>query len=86
MWRKKGEGLHQLCSTKDKKEGPVGRVAKFMVGISHGRGETECFPYEGNINGELFSQFVRDRFSHFFSKGNNRKGKLFLQNEFHQGE
>ena len=78
--------MHQKCSTKGKKEGIVECMAKFMVVISHGRGVIQCFPYEGNINGELFSQFVRDRFSHFFSKGNNRKGKLFLQDEFQQGE
>ena len=60
MWRKKGEKLHQECSTKDKKERTVGHMAKFMI---------ECFPYDGNINGELFSQFVRDRFSHFFQEG-----------------
>ena len=56
-------------------------MAKFMVAISHGRGVIECFPYEGNINRELFPQFVRDRFSHFFSKENIRKEKLFLQDE-----
>ena len=81
MWRKKDEGLHKECSTKDKKEGTVGLMTKFMVAISHGRGAIECFPYEANINGELFWQFVRDKFSHFFSKWNNQKGKLFLQDE-----
>ena len=45
MWRKKGERLHQECSTKDKKERTVGQMAKFMI---------ECIPYDGNINGELF--------------------------------
>ena len=35
-------------------------MPKFMI---------ECFPYDGNINGELFSQFVKDRFSHFFQEG-----------------
>ena len=60
MWRKKGERLYQECSTKDKKERTVGHMTKFMI---------ECFPYDGNINGELFSQFVRDRFSHFFQEG-----------------
>ena len=79
MWRKKGEGLHQECTTKDKKEGTVECMAKFMVAIFHGRGVIECFPCEGNINGELLQQFVRDRFSHFFSKGNNQKGILSLQ-------
>ena len=81
MWRKKGEGLHQECSTKDDKEGTVGRMVKLMVAISHGSGVIECFLYEGNINAELFLQFVRDRFSHFFSKGNNQKRKPFLQDE-----
>ena len=83
MWRRKGEGLHQECSTKNKKQGTVRRIVKFMVAISHGRGVIECFPYEGNINRELFPQFLRDRFSHFFSKENIRKEKLFLQDEDH---
>ena len=73
--------MHQKCSTKGKKEGIVECMARFMVVISHGRGVIQCFPYEGNINGELFSQFVRDRFSNFFTKGNNQNGKLFLQDE-----
>ena len=64
------------------KEG--GKVASGMqyqgfTTIFHGRGVIECFRYEGNINGELFSQFVRDRFPHIFSKENNPKRKLFLQ-------
>ena len=50
-----------------------------MVGFFHGRGMIECFRYEGNINEKLFLQFVRDRFLHVFSKKNNQKGKLFLQ-------
>ena len=81
MWRKKREGLHQECSTKDKKEGTVGRMAKFMVVISHGRVMNEFFQYEGNIKRVLFSQFVRDRFPHFFGKGNNLKGKMFLKDK-----
>ena len=47
--------------------------------LYHERDVIECFRYEGNINGELFSQFVRDRFPYIFSKGNNQKGKLFRQ-------
>ena len=64
------------------KEG--GKVASGMqyqgfTTISHGRGVIECFRHEGNINRELFSQFAMDRFPHIFSKENNQKGKLFLQ-------
>ena len=69
MCRKNGERLHQECSTKDMKEGTGGRMAKFVVVISHGRDVIEYFWYDGNINGVLFSQFVRERFPHIFSKG-----------------
>ena len=79
MWRKKGEGLHQECSTKDNKEGTVGRMTKFMVAISHGSGVIECFLYEGNINAELFLQFVRDRFSHFSAREIIRKESRFCK-------
>ena len=54
-------------------------MPKFMVAISHDRGVTECFWYGRNITGELFSQIVRDSFSHIFRKGNNQKEILFLQ-------
>ena len=37
------------------------------------------FLYGRNITGELFSQIVRDRFSHILRKGNNQKEILFLQ-------
>ena len=81
LWRKRknAEGLHQECWTKDKKEGTGGCMTNFLVAISHERGVIECFWYEGIINGELFLQCVRDRFPHIFSKANNQKGKLFLQ-------
>ena len=77
---KEREGLHQNGVPRARKKRLENVcVAKFMVAISHGRGVIECFEYERNINGELFSQFVRDSFPQIFSKGNNQKGKLFLQ-------
>ena len=80
---------HQVLACVDRKENAAGRarkkeledicIPKFMVPISHDRGVTEWFWYEGNKNGALFWKFVLDRFPHNFSKGNNQKGKLFLQ-------
>ena len=61
--------LHEEYSTKNKKEGTVERIAKFMVAISHGRGVIENFQYEGNIIGEWFPQFVRDMFPYFLNMG-----------------
>ena len=76
MWRKRGEGLNQECSAKGRKEGSGGRMAKFMVAIAHGKGVIECHHYEGNINGETFSQFIRDHFPTMFVRGNNKKREI----------
>ena len=48
--------------------------------ISNGRSVIECFQCEENIMENFFHNlYVRDRFLLIFSKGNNQKGKLFLQ-------
>lgn len=78
-WRKRGEGLTIHCTAKGKKEGTGGRVAKFMVAIAFGKGVIKCQQYEGNINGELFAEFVQQEFPEMFENSSNPKGKLFLQ-------
>ena len=42
-----------------KQEGTAGRITKFMVAISFGKGIVKCQQYEGNVNGELFAEFVQ---------------------------
>ena len=79
MWRKRGEGLKQECSAKGKKEGTAGRMAKFFVAIAYGKGVIGCHQYEGHVNGEMFSEFVREHFPELFQRGNNNRGKLFIQ-------
>lgn len=79
MWRKRGEGLKKECSAKGKKEGTGGKMAKFMVAIAHGKGVIACYQYMGSINGEKFAEFIEKRFPGMFERGNNVKGKLFLQ-------
>lgn len=54
-------------------------MGRFMIAISNDMDVIESFRYEGNINGELFSQFARDSVYHIFRKGNNQKKKLFLE-------
>ena len=66
--RARKEELEELC------------IAKFMVAFFQRRDVIECFRYERNINGELFSKFARDMFPHIFRKDTNQKEKLFLQN------
>ena len=79
MWRKRGEGLTRECLAKGKKEGTGCRMAKFMVAIAHGKGVIKCHHYVGNVNGEMCAEFIREQFPEMFEKGNNLKGKLFLQ-------
>lgn len=78
-WRKRGEGLKRECCAKGKKEGTGGRMAKFMVAIAHGRGVIKCHQYEGNVSGEMFSNFIEKHFPEMFLNGNNCNGKIFLQ-------
>ena len=78
-WRKKCQGLKPACCTKGKKEGSGGRVAKFMTAVAHSKGIVKCYQYEGRINGEKFVKFIEEQFPDMFLKGNNKKGKLFLQ-------
>ena len=79
MWRKRGEGLKQECSDKEKKEGTAGRMAKFFVVIAYGKGVIGCHQYEGHVNGEMFREFLREHFPELFQRGNNSRGKLFIQ-------
>lgn len=78
-WRKKSEGLDLNCTAKGSHVGSGGRVAHFLVAISYNRGVILCEQYYGNINGEMFGQFILDHFKEVFAKSANPKGKLFLQ-------
>ena len=78
-WRKRSQGLKPACCAKGKKEGSGGSAAKFMVAVSHSKGIAKCYQYEGRINGEKFVKFIEEQFPNMFSIGNNKKGKLFLQ-------
>ena len=78
-WRKKSEGLDLHCTAKGSHVGSGGRVAHFLVAIAHNRGVILCEQYYGNINGEMFAQFISDHFNEAFEKSANPRGKLFLQ-------
>ena len=50
-----------------------------MVAVAHSKGIVKCYQYEGRINGEKLVKFIEEQFPDMFLKGNNKKGKLFLQ-------
>ncbi len=78
-WKKKGESLKRENTAKGKKEGVGGTMAKFMVAIAYGKGVVGCHQYHGQIDGEKFSQMVKDYFPELFRKSANARTPLFLQ-------
>ena len=65
LYRKKGEGLSYLCTSRGKKEGTGGVYAKFIVGISYGKGVVLCEPYE-KMTGAFFAEFIKSHFGEAF--------------------
>ena len=78
-WRKKGERFCLNCTAPGRTEGVGGKVAKFMVAISYGRGVTMCEHCEDKLNGESFANFVRNHFPPCFAKSCNPDARVFLQ-------
>ena len=56
-----------------------GKVAHFLVAIAYKKGVILAEQYEGQLNGEKFSDFVQERFPETFEASANPRGKLFLQ-------
>lgn len=79
-WKKKNESLSLHCTSKGKKEGVGGKMARFMVAMAHGKGIIACHQYAGKLNGEDFAQMINDNFPEWFLKvATRRQPKIFLQ-------
>ena len=78
-WKKKSESLSQFYTSKGRKEGVGGKMARFMVTIAYGRGVAKWHQYTGNINAEMYATFLREHFPCMFQQSTNPMGKLFLQ-------
>ena len=50
------------------KEGTAGCMEKCFVAIAYGKGVIECHQYEGHVNEEMFSKFVREHFAELFQR------------------
>ena len=78
-WRRRDEGLDPHYTAKGSHVGSGGRVAHFMVAIGYGKGVILAEKYYGNINGQMFAEFVKDHFPETVQNSSNPRGKLFLQ-------
>ena len=54
-------------------------MANFVVAVAYNKGEICCEQYLGNMNGQLFADFIRENFPQMFRHSANPKVKFFLQ-------
>ena len=76
-WRRPDEGLK--ITTKGRKEGSGGKVAKFFVAVSYGKGVVMCHHHTWTINGKNFSNLIKEQFPKAFDNcGEKDGGRTFL--------
>lgn len=78
IWRKRGEGLREHCTSKGRKVGTGSRSVKLIVAISHTTGVVCCEPYD-KMDGNFFSAFIEQHFDNIYTKSNKRNTRLFVQ-------
>ena len=78
IWRKEEEGLAFGCTAKGSHSGTGGRVAKFMIALSYGKGVVLCQQYE-TLNGEYFKSLIEREFPRMFRICDKARPKLFMQ-------
>lgn len=78
VWRRKSEGLIQGCLAKGRKCGTGGKVAKFIVAISFGKGVLVCKRYE-TMNANFFASFIDQNFNNMFVRSGKGLSRMWLQ-------
>ena len=77
-YRMRSQGLDHGETSKGKKEGVNGTVAKYIVCISHTKGVICCERYE-KMSGDYFKSFIEEHFNTVFARSNAPHVKRFLQ-------
>ena len=75
-WRKPRDGLSYNQTAKGSYEGSGGRTATFLVAVAYKRGVMCAEQYHGQLNGETFADFVREKFPTLFEGSCNGKGAV----------
>ena len=69
--------LSRVCTARGGKEGTGGKIAKFVVAITHEQGVIICEPYD-KMNGEYIESFIRRNFERMFDMS-GKESLLFVQ-------
>ena len=78
VWRKKNEGLFNVCSSNGNKAGHGGKVTSFFVATSLGKGICYCKYYE-KLSATIFPEFKENNFIEIFQSSCNPAGNVFVQ-------
>ena len=78
IWRKQQDSLPFGCTAKGSHCGTGGRVTKFMVALSYGKGVVLCEQYE-TLNGQYIKSLIEQEFPPTFRVCNKARQKLFMQ-------
>ncbi|KXJ19771.1 hypothetical protein AC249_AIPGENE21540 [Exaiptasia diaphana] len=78
IWRKRSEGTAFCCTSKGKKEGTGGKVARLFVSISYGNGVIACHTYQ-KLDGCYFEEYVKKHFENLFNLAGKESARLWLQ-------
>ena len=77
IWRKPQEGLAYGCTAKGSNCRSGGRLAKYFVAFSYGKGVILCEQYN-SLNGEYFKTLIEREFQRMFRES-QKASKLFIQ-------
>jgi len=77
-WRKISEGLALDCTSKGQKEGTGGKMLKFVVAITYGKGVIICEPYE-KMTGAYFSNFIDRNVNTMFQTADKGNSRIWVQ-------
>jgi len=72
-----GSDLTQGCLAKSSKSGTGGKVAKFMVAITHGKGVLVCERYD-KMDGNYFASSIDQHFNAMFERSCKGLSQLWL--------
>ena len=78
-YRKQSERLSLSCTGRGTHEGTGGKVAKFIVCITYGKGITLCKHYTETLCRKFFAKFIRKNFRKCFTQCGKKNGQTFLQ-------
>ena len=82
-WRRPRDGLSYNQTAKGSHEGSGVRTANFLVAVAYKRGVLCAEQYHGQLNGQTFADFIREKFPTLFEQSCNQKANFSYKTVTH---